>query len=99
MLISVFIQHVVSVCPNSELSQGRSYDQSPLISDIKDCSFTRFNYYSGGPGGVICFNNVIANMSITNSVFFNCLVSNHVWQWGGAVFFNCTEGESYLKMV
>lgn len=99
MFVALFIKNAACVCPNSNLNQGRSFDQQPLISEIKDCFFNRFQNYNGGPGGVICFMTVDANMSIINSMFFNCRVVNPYWQYGGAVFFNCSNGQSSLNMV
>jgi len=85
-------------CVSPHISQGRSYDDylSAIYAiSISDCFFSRSSMINGD-GGVIRIlrSSINCSMSVSYSMFYNCLCS----QKGGAIHF-ITSGNYSLKMI
>jgi len=79
-----------SRCVNEYIDQGRSFDDIDI--EISNCFFTRTSTYNGN-GGVIYVNGGFLSMSVSDSVFINCIASNH----GGSVYF--ISSKSFLRKI
>ena len=77
-------------CESQNINQGRSYNNINI--SISDCFFSRSSSYTGN-GGVIYINIASISMSISISMFHNCVCSEN----GGAIFFEGSE--SFLRMI
>jgi len=84
-------KHLISdnMCSSESIDQGRSYNNVNI--EISNCFFLRSSLYSGD-GGVININAVSLFMSLSYSVFYNCIAKN-----GGAIYFSSSS--SYLNMI
>jgi len=64
------------------------------LQSIKCCVFSRITSWLGSNGGVILVTNVQVNLSILNSMFFDCTCG----QWGGAIWFAGSSKESSISL-
>jgi len=84
----------VSSCSDENIGSGRSYYNTAVTID--NCFFTRSAVYTGN-GGVIYRNFGSDTVSITNTVFYNCVVDGYSGS-GGAIYQDM-DGKFYMKFV